>query len=113
MSRPSCLWSALAVAAVALGPAAGFADPPAKPAEPDEELLEFLGTVDSTADVNAQPDDASWIDYLSQTDIDRAANAKAANKSSTPAQPGAKPTAPDAQGSDTKTGAPKVKSDDH
>jgi len=37
--------------------------PPAatKPAEPDDELLEFLGSVGA--------DDDEWIDYLSQTDI--------------------------------------------
>ena len=113
MSRARCLSTALALAALALVPAAGFADPAAKTAEPDEELLEFLGTVDLTADVNAQPDDGSWIDYLSQTDIDGAAQGKAAKKASPPGPAGAKPSAPDAQGSDTKTtGAPKVKSDD-
>ena len=117
MSRRVSLWSALAVAAVALGPGAGFADPPAKTAEPDEEFLEFLGTVDSTADANTPADDQSWIDYLSRTDIE-----KAAKKSNAPGQPpsanapaqppGAKgPTAPAAQGADTKPGAPKVKSD--
>jgi hypothetical protein len=36
---------------------------------PDEELLEFLGSVDEEAD-------AEWIDFLSNTDISRAARAK-------------------------------------
>ena len=125
LSRPPGLWSALALAAVALGPGVGLADPPAKAADPDEELLEFLGTVDSTADANTQPDDESWIDYLSQTDIDaagqgraaqgKAAGDKAANKPDAPGPSGAKePSAPgpDAKGPDAKAGAPKVKSDD-
>ena len=107
MIRPFSLLSALALAAVALGPGSSFADPPAKPADPDEEFLEFLGTVDSTADANTPADDQSWIDYLSQTDID-----KAAKKVSAPGQPGAKGPAPGAQAPDSKAGAPKVKSDD-
>ncbi len=90
------MWIALALAAIAFGSGAGTADPPKKPAEPDEELLEFLGTVDSAADATTQPDDGSWIEYLSQTDID-----KAAKQAKAPAPP------PDA-----RTGAPKVKSDD-
>ncbi len=96
MSWPRRLWPALALIAVALGVGVGFADPPPqKPAEPDEDLLEFLGTVDSTADSTTQPEDGSWIEYLSQTDID-----KAAKQAKAPAQADAKP------------GAPKVKSDD-
>ena len=107
--------TALALAAVALGSGVGFADPPpAKPADPDEELLEFLGTVDSATDANTQPDDQSWIDYLSQTDIDgAAASGKAAKKANAPGPSGAKgPAAPGAQGAEAKPGAPKVKSDD-
>jgi hypothetical protein len=118
LSRSPGSWSALALAAVALGSGVGFADPPAKPADPDEELLEFLGTVDSATDANTQPDDQSWIDYLSQTDIDRAAlggaaPGTAAKKADAPGHSGAKgPSAPGAQGADAKPGAPKVKSDD-
>ena len=43
----------------------------AKPAAPaaDEELLEFLGSVGEEAD-------GEWIDYLSKTDISKAAKAK-------------------------------------
>lgn len=49
---------------------------PARPAAPqpapeaDDELLEFLGSVDSEAG------DQDWIDYLSQTDIARGAKGK-------------------------------------
>lgn len=105
--RSTSVLSALALAAVALGSGSVRADPPAKPADPDEEFLEFLGTVDSTADANTSPDDQSWIDYLSQTDID-----KAAKKAKAPGQPGDKGPAPGAQSPDAKAGAPKVKSDD-
>ena len=89
------VWAALAVATVAAGSGAGFADTPKPPPEPppDEELLEFLGTVDSTADPN-KPDDSRWIEYLSQTDID-----KAAKQAHAPGDP------------DAKAGAPKVKPD--
>ncbi len=111
MSRPPALWGALALAAAALTSGVGFADPPVKPPDPDEEFLEFLGTVDSTADANTPADDQSWIDYLSRTDIDRAAQGKAAKKAE-PGQPGTKaPPAPAAQGADSKPGASKVKSD--
>src|SRR5690242_20852382 len=69
--------------ALALGAAltwgTGFADPPAKPAgpQPDAEFLEFLGSVDSASEA----DDGSWMEYLAQADID-----KAAKKASPPAQ---------------------------
>ncbi len=105
MSRARSVWTALALAAIACGSGAGFADPPQKPAEPDEELLEFLGTVDSVADATTQPDDGSWIEYLSQTDID-----KAAKQAKAPGQPAARTGAPGQTGA--KAGAPKVKSDD-
>jgi hypothetical protein len=111
--RPSCLVGALAAAAVALGSGPGRADPPAQTDDPDEEFLEFLGTVDSTSDANASPDDQSWIDYLSQTDIDRAAlgraaQGQAAKQANDPGQSATK--APSGvQSPDSK---PKVKSDD-
>jgi len=46
--------------------------PAAKPAAPaaDEDLLEFLGSVDSDSG------DQDWIDYLSQTDIAKVAKGK-------------------------------------
>lgn len=48
---------------------------PAKPAvhEADDELLEFLGSV-------GEESDGEWIDYLSKTDISKAAKAKATTK---------------------------------
>ncbi len=36
----------------------------------DEDLLEFLGTID------AEDDDEDWIDYLTQTDIEKVAARK-------------------------------------
>jgi hypothetical protein len=46
-----------------------------KPAahEADDELLEFLGSV-------GEESDGEWIDYLSKTDIPKAAKDKASNK---------------------------------
>jgi hypothetical protein len=68
----------LAVAALGLLPlAAPAADPPKSPPpaktapeDPslDEDLLEFLGTIDS--------EDEDWIDYLTQTDIEKVAARK-------------------------------------
>jgi hypothetical protein len=48
---------------------------PAKPAvhEADDELLEFLGSV-------GEESDGEWIDYLSKTDLSKAAKAKATTK---------------------------------
>jgi hypothetical protein len=46
---------------------------PAKPAADealDEDLLEFLGTID------AEDEDEDWIDYLTQTDIEKVAARK-------------------------------------
>ena len=69
--------------ALALGAAltwgAGYADPPAKPADPqpDAEFLEFLGSVDSASET----DDGSWMEYLAQADIE-----KASKKASPPGQ---------------------------
>jgi hypothetical protein len=71
------LW--FAIAALGLLPlAAPAAEPPAKSPPPaktasedtslDEDLLEFLGTIDS--------EDEDWIDYLTQTDIDKVAARK-------------------------------------
>ena len=48
---------------------------PATPAvhEADDELLEFLGSV-------GEESDGEWIDYLSKTDLSKAAKAKATTK---------------------------------
>jgi hypothetical protein len=49
--------------------------PTATPAAPsaDDELLEFLGSVDEETD-------GEWIDYLSKTDISKASKAKTSTK---------------------------------
>jgi hypothetical protein len=51
-------------AAPATAPPAKWARPAAAP---DDELLEFLGSVDS------EEGDEAWLDYLSQADIGKAA----------------------------------------
>lgn len=114
MSSTGRVWSApalvLALAAAALGAGVvSAADPPKKPPEslPDADFLEFLGSVDSTADTGTQPDDGSWMEYLAQADIDKAASQPAQALQPTQAQK-AKPPNP----SGTQTGASKVKSDD-
>jgi hypothetical protein len=80
----------LTLAVLALGAAAGRADDSHKTAEPvlDDELLEFLGSVDPASD-SAQSDDGAWIEYLSQTDI-----GKAVKPASPPSGSDAKPAAP-------------------
>ena len=80
VARPAlvaCLLAAVvpAVQADEAKPPASKATPatanPAKPtrpvATPDDELLEFLGSVDS------EEGDEAWLDYLSQADIVKAA----------------------------------------
>jgi hypothetical protein len=42
---------------------------PAPPKEPDEELLEFLGSLDL--------EDESWVDYLERTDLTRVVRGRA------------------------------------
>ncbi|MGH8210783.1 MAG: hypothetical protein ACREU6_14545 [Steroidobacteraceae bacterium] len=89
----------LAFAVLAAGPGAGLADDIHKPADPvlDDELLEFLGSVDPASDA-VQPDDGRWIEYLSQTDIGKVAKpgdptviaAKPAAPAPQPSAPGAK-----------------------
>jgi len=126
--------------ALALGAAltwgAVYADPPAKPAgpQPDAEFLEFLGSVDSSSET----DDGSWMEYLAQADIDKAAKKASppGQKVSADAKPGGNPLAKpgarddrpptasqpaasdqpnsvpaDKLGSDAKRGASKVKPD--
>jgi hypothetical protein len=91
--RRICL--ALAVAVLTLGSGAGRADDSRKEAaaELDDELLEFLGSVDPASD-SAQPDDGTWIEYLSQTDI-----GKVVKPAGTAAGADAKPAASAAQSS--------------
>ena len=80
-----------------------LADDTRKPADPalDDELLEFLGSVDPASDT-VQPDDGTWIEYLSQTDIGKVA-AKPGNptvvaaRPPVPQSPPPKPSAPGAK----------------
>lgn len=97
--------SRLLLAFAVLTAAAGIvlADDTRKPADPtaDDELLEFLGSVDPPSDT-VQPDDGTWIEYLSQTDIGKVA-AKPGNptviaaRPPTPQSPPPKPSAPGAK----------------
>ena len=69
--------TAPASAAVDACEAAAAAKPRAQPpaaGRPDDELLEFLGSVDAKGDED-------WIDYLSQTDIAKVAKAEEAKAS--------------------------------
>ena len=98
LSRRSRL--VLAFAVLTAGSGAVLADdPPRKPSPPalDDELLEFLGSVDPSSDT-VHADDGSWIEYLSQTDIGKVA--KPANPTviaAKPATPAPKPSAPGAK----------------
>ena len=82
---------AVVTAALAVGSAAAHAGDPPPSAEPpvDQGLLEFLGSVDPSTD-STQPDDGSWLAYLAQINIGKAA--KAARAPQAPAQ--AKPANP-------------------
>lgn len=72
---------AVVTATLAIGAGVGHAgNPPQQSADsPDEGLLEFLGSVDPSTD-SAQPDDGSWLAYLSQVDIGKAAKASQASE---------------------------------
>ena len=91
---------ALALAVLTAGAGGVLADDNRKPADPplDDELLEFLGSVDSASDA-VQPDDGTWIEYLSQTDIGKVVR----NPTVAEVKPAAKPAAPA-----PKPGAPEV-----
>jgi hypothetical protein len=89
----------LAFTVLAAGSGAGFADDTRKPANPapDDELLEFLGSVDPASDT-AHPDDGSWVEFLSQTDIGNVA--KTGNPTvvaAKPPTPAPKPSTPGAK----------------
>jgi hypothetical protein len=84
----------LAVALLTAGSGVGLADDTRKPPAPtpDDEFLEFLGSVDPASDA-AQPDDGTWIEYLSKTDINKVA-AKPENPTVVAAKPAAPATPP-------------------
>jgi hypothetical protein len=88
----------LAIMVLMASSGVGFADDTRKaPPDPalDDELLEFLGSVDTASD------DATWIEYLSETDI-----GKVAAKPDNPTVVAAKPAAP---GAPPKPSAPGAK----
>src|SRR6185312_11285964 len=93
----------LACAVLTAGAGIVLADDTRKPADPatDDELLEFLGSVDPASDT-VQPDDGTWIEYLSQTDISKVA--KQGNPTVVAARP---PTPPP-----PKSSAPGAKQDE-
>lgn len=83
---------AVVTVVLAAGTGVGCAsDPPKKSADPpvDQSLLEFLGSVDPSTD-STEPDDGSWLTYLTQINIGKAAKATGAPQA--PAQP--KPASP-------------------
>ena len=99
LKRRSRLWLVFAV----LTAGSGFvlAQDTRKPPDPalDDELLEFLGSVDPASDT-VQPDDGTWIEYLSQTDI-----GKVSAKPDTPTVIAARPQTPQAPPKPSAPGA--------
>ena len=90
----------LAFAVLTAGSGIALGDDTRKPTNPqsDDELLEFLGSVDPASDT-VQPDDGAWIEYLSQTDIGKVAD-KPGNPTvvaAKPATPAPKPSTPGAK----------------
>lgn len=83
----------LAFVILTAGSGVALADDPHKPAAPalDDDLLEFLGSVDPASDT-VQPDDGTWIEYLSQTDIGKVA--KPGNPTVVAARPATPPPPP-------------------
>ena len=77
---------AVVTAALAAPWGIGRAGDPTQAADPPGAgLLEFLGSVDPASD-SKQPDDGSWLAYLSQVDIGKVA--KASQASQPPQPPG-------------------------
>jgi hypothetical protein len=92
----------LAVAVLTAGYGVALAEDTHKSADPalDDELLEFLGSVDPASDT-VQPDDGTWLEYLSQIDIGKVAKSGnptvIAAKPATPPPPPPKQSAPGAK----------------
>lgn len=87
---------AVTIVMLMAGSGVGFADDTHKAPDPalDDELLEFLGSVDTSSD------DDTWIEYLSETDI-----GKVAAKPDNPTVVAAKPPAPSAPPKSSTPGA--------
>lgn len=101
MGRVRRIGIAVVTATLAVGAGAGHAGGPSQSTDPpDEGLLEFLGSVDPSTD-STQPDDGSWLAYLSQTDIGKAAEAAQAPQAP---QPPIQPKPAGAPGSADKPG---------
>jgi hypothetical protein len=100
LGRPTRVMLAFAV--LMAGSGVALADDTRKPTNPatDDELLEFLGSVDPASDT-VQPDDGTWIEYLSQTDISKVAKqgnpTVVAARPPTPSPPPPKSSAPGAK----------------
>jgi hypothetical protein len=92
LDRPVRLVLALTVLTV--GSSIALADDARKAVDPplDPDLLEFLGSVDPASD-SVQPDDGTWIEYLSQTDIGKVVRDPTAPEAK-PVAPAPKPSAP-------------------
>lgn len=90
---------AVVTAALAAGPGIGSAGDPPQPASdpPDESLLEFLGSVDPATD-STQPEDGSWLAYLSQINIGKVAKASQAQQAPAQPKPADSPAVPDKPG---------------
>lgn len=67
-------WLAVALGALAIGSSARASES----AAPDEELLEFLGSIDA--------EDAAWIDYLMRTDLAKIAKREAVDEPREPSE---------------------------
>ncbi len=89
-----------ALAAGSRASQAGSAQRHSADAPVDERLLEFLGSVDPSAD-SGRPDDGSWLAYLSQVKIGKVASPAQAAKA--PPSPPPKP-ASSAAGADKPGG---------
>ncbi|HEY6514875.1 MAG TPA: hypothetical protein VIY50_01935 [Steroidobacteraceae bacterium] len=90
---------AVVMAALTAGSGIGRAgEPPKQGADPpDEGLLEFLGSVDPATD-STQPDDGSWLAYLSQINIGKVAKASQAQQTPTRPKPAGSPAGGDKPG---------------
>lgn len=91
---------AVAMAALTAGSSIGRAsEPPQQGADhpPDEGLLEFLGSIDPATD-STQPDDGSWLAYLSQINIGKVAKASQAQQAPTQPKPAGSPAGGDKPG---------------